>query len=183
MGFFDLDNQSEEARDAAGPDPPREFRTRSVPQLFLVCRESYRVAMEKIYEKSFGSQYGLPKTWFNFDLDTLYLDWGYYDGDDLADGNIFFEFSPREIGAYTKRVRSLAIYKGDHPIIINPGYFIDHVLATFGNVQNLCLAAPDYKLDDSGDLVFLEFDDVVDDPAYSDDIHPAVREIFPGMEN
>jgi hypothetical protein len=41
-----------------------------------VCRESYRV-VSHLYVKAFGSRRpeAFTKTWFNFDLDTLYLDW------------------------------------------------------------------------------------------------------------
>ena len=183
MGFFDLDHQPEEARIGAGPYPPWGFRTRSIPPLFLVCRESYRVAKEKIYKKSFGSKCALPRTWFNFELDTLYLDWGYYESHKYGEDGILFDFDSWDFGEDIKRVQHLAIYKGKHPICQDTGGSIKNVLSTSGHVQDLVLAPPDYKPDDAGDLVFLEWDDVIDDPAYSDGLHPVVADMFPGLEN
>jgi hypothetical protein len=186
MGFFDLDHQPEQTRVDVGPDPPWEFRTRSVPPLFLVCRESHRIAKEKIYQKSFGSPYGMPRTWFNFEVDTLYLDWGYYvydDDDDDDDDTIEFQFFPEVLSEDVKKVQHLAIYSGKHPDSYLPAQLINDVLSKFGHVQNLLLALPDYKHGGSADLVFLEWDDVMDDPAYSEEFHPVVDQMFPDVEN
>jgi 2EXR family len=72
MGFFDLDHQSEAARHGQGPHPYERFRTRSIPPLFLVCKESHLVA-EKLYKKAFRTEYTFPSTLFNFEHDILYL--------------------------------------------------------------------------------------------------------------
>ncbi|KAI9053853.1 hypothetical protein LZ554_002800 [Drepanopeziza brunnea f. sp. 'monogermtubi'] len=44
-----------------------------VPSLLLACYESYQVA-SKLYTKSFSALGSIAQTWFNFKVDTLYLD-------------------------------------------------------------------------------------------------------------
>ena len=128
----------------------------------------------------------MPRTWFNFEVDTLYLDWGYYvydDDDDDDDDTIEFQFFPEVLSEDVKKVQHLAIYSGKHPDSYLPAQLINDVLSKFGHVQNLLLALPDYKHGGSADLVFLEWDDVMDDPAYSEEFHPVVDQMFPDVEN
>jgi hypothetical protein len=96
VAFFEPDPQSEAARLSQGPGPVLSFRSQSIPTLFLICKESYLVA-EKLYTKSFGTEDTLPSTWFNFELDTLYLDWGcsFEDENDHEIGDVIFNFFPR----------------------------------------------------------------------------------------
>ena len=49
------------------------FRSESIPSVLLVCKESYSVA-SKVYSRAFASLGAFPQTYFNFELDTLYLD-------------------------------------------------------------------------------------------------------------
>jgi hypothetical protein len=49
------------------------FKSESTIPLLYVCRESYGVA-SKLYSPAFGTESARPQTYFNFDLDTLYLD-------------------------------------------------------------------------------------------------------------
>ena len=50
------------------------FKSESlIPPIMLACRESFGVA-SKAYTRTFGSLGALPETYFNFKLDTLYLD-------------------------------------------------------------------------------------------------------------
>ncbi|KAE9369298.1 hypothetical protein N431DRAFT_485229, partial [Stipitochalara longipes BDJ] len=113
MGFFDLDHQPEQVRADAGPYPPWAFKTRSVPPLFLVCRESYLVAKEKIYTKSFGTEFRLPSIWFNFEVDILHLDWGYYLHEYEDDPEEFmFKYLPSDFSEDVKKVKNLTLYNG-----------------------------------------------------------------------
>jgi hypothetical protein len=53
------------------------IRTRAPPPVLLyVCRESFQVTC-KHYERVFGTKSTFPEVWFNFEIDTLYLDWGW----------------------------------------------------------------------------------------------------------
>jgi hypothetical protein len=186
MGFFDLDNQPESARLGQGPYQTWAFRARSIPLLFLVCRESYMVATQKVYTKSFGTEYSLPSTWFNFEHDILYLDWGYYLDDD---DDVRFDFNPNDLGEDVKNVRHLAIYNGRYPsnLILGPGIWIDHVLSYFGNVQSLTMTVPQHEDDDCADLVFLDYSDAREHREYLDDEeflhrpHPVVEELYPDL--
>ncbi|CZR63023.1 uncharacterized protein PAC_12920 [Phialocephala subalpina] len=45
-----------------------------IPDVFLSCREAYSV-VAKLYKRSFASEHSIPETYFNFELDVLYLDW------------------------------------------------------------------------------------------------------------
>lgn len=53
---------------------PGVFRNFSPPALLSVCKESYEVASKR-YELAFASYHGVPRTWFDFSQDYLYLDW------------------------------------------------------------------------------------------------------------
>jgi hypothetical protein len=121
------------------------------------------VAKEKIYTKSFGTDYGFPTTWFNFELDTLYLDWGYHLN---SNGDVIFKFFLEDFGEDVKKVQNLAIHSGEYPAGILASEWINAVLGYFGNVRNLTMVSPQYEDDDGADLVFLEWSDVIDTPAY-----------------
>jgi len=55
---------------------PRGFRSQAkLPGILLACKESFAVA-SKIYTRAFGTEHSSPQTWFNFEIDTLYLDLG-----------------------------------------------------------------------------------------------------------
>jgi hypothetical protein len=49
------------------------FTSYSSIAMLYVCRESYSVASQ-VYERAFGTTTAFAETWFNFNLDTLYLD-------------------------------------------------------------------------------------------------------------
>lgn len=49
------------------------YYSESTPGVLLACKESFEVA-SKVYSPAFASLGALPQTYFNFDLDTLYLD-------------------------------------------------------------------------------------------------------------
>jgi hypothetical protein len=71
------------------------------PNLLFVCRESFEVAT-KHYTKAFGTCNASPSTWFDFERDTLYLDW-----DIIAEE----ELVPRDfLISEASRVRHLATF-------------------------------------------------------------------------
>ncbi|KAK0118690.1 hypothetical protein ONS96_011777 [Cadophora gregata f. sp. sojae] len=44
------------------------------PDILAVNKESFEVVSSR-YERVFGTVYGIPQTWFDFDRDFLYVDW------------------------------------------------------------------------------------------------------------
>ena len=168
MSFFDLDHQPAMARGDEGPDPVETFRTRSIPPLFSVCRESYSVAIEKIYTKSFASDYALPATWFNFELDILYLDRQrtseYNDDGEIID--VFSNFDDTDISADIKKVQNLAMYIPQALVEFPAGELINETLSHFGNVRDLVLVPTQDEREDCAELAFLEFREAVDGPEY-----------------
>jgi hypothetical protein len=65
----------------------------------LVCQESYKV-VRKQYSKAFGTEASAPTTLFNFEIDTLYLDWGCI----LRDGVPRISFNEHELSDDIKLV-------------------------------------------------------------------------------
>ncbi|QSZ31076.1 hypothetical protein DSL72_000637 [Monilinia vaccinii-corymbosi] len=49
-----------------------EYRSPMQISLASVCRES-REIVQSLYVKTFGTETAIPKTWFNFEIDTLYI--------------------------------------------------------------------------------------------------------------
>jgi len=45
------------------------------PTILYVCRKAFGVA-SKTYSRAFGTCDGFAETWFSFETDILYLDWG-----------------------------------------------------------------------------------------------------------
>lgn len=118
----------------------------------------------ELYTKSFGTEATLPSTWFNFEIDTLYLDWEYEV--DNYDASVSFIFVPEDIEDVEK-VHHLAIYNGKYPDDVSPAGWIDHILGYFGNIESLTLVARENEdADDCGNLMFLEPPDVMQNPEY-----------------
>ncbi|PVH80435.1 hypothetical protein DL98DRAFT_654825 [Cadophora sp. DSE1049] len=170
--------------------PEFGFRSRSVPVLFCLCVESHKVARNTC-TKCFGTETYAPTTGFNFDLDTLYLDWGAgrvagY-GNTVENTGFEFYFSPDNLGDDVKPVQKLALYYGAYPIDLHASVRIDHVLERFGHVQRLTIVPPRVEEEEEKDhanLVYLEYVDVVESPDYliaicSDGSHPLPWEVFP----
>lgn len=185
MCFFYMDNQPMQVRTTQVPEPYYSFQSRSVPSLFFACRESHLVA-RTIYTKSFGTDYVAPSTWFNFEVDILYLDW-----DHGADGEysvVEFSFGPEHLNEDIRKVRNLAIYDGKYPDNIMSLVFINKVLTEFGNVKNL-MFVPSYDppLDeDCATLVFLDKWDVMESLVWAGDeelYHPIFVDEFPELED
>ncbi|CAG8959430.1 hypothetical protein HYFRA_00001328 [Hymenoscyphus fraxineus] len=138
-GFFDMDHQPEAARMTQGPEGYCHFASRSVPILFLICKESHHVARQ-MYTKAFGTRYAPPSTWFNFELDTLYLNWGVsYDENDYE--RWWLCYHPEHLDADIEKVQNLALYDGEYPNDVwKVEIFID-VLRRFTGVRNVWLVS------------------------------------------
>jgi len=124
-----------------------------------VCWESYKVAA-KAYSLVFGTKEAFPSTWFNFEEDTLYLDWGWqnwhaYKPTDFLEGEAI-------------RVRHLAI---DGEVSLSsdsrPDQLFDQflesrvadILLSFPNLKTLTINAYPWDAEDPQDfpeLVFTE---------------------------
>lgn len=49
-----------------------------IPDVFLACKEAYAVAIKQ-YKRTFACAHSMPETYFNFERDTLYMDWENFD--------------------------------------------------------------------------------------------------------
>ena len=166
--FFDVrweDSDAEEMSDddreerRFGPeDPPRGFRSQSpestAPALVFVCRESLEVAA-RFYTKAFGDDYAFPETWFDFEIDTLYLDWGWHGVSDTP-------FGAADFGDDVLKVKHLALYNSRDDYQLrgteeNEG-LVCEILDEFCNLETLTLV--NRRHDESGektsDLVFMD---------------------------
>jgi len=93
---------------------------------------------------AFGSEVVAPSTLLNFEVDTLYLDWGYWispfppptspDRGWIELGNL--EFWPEDLSEDVLKVRNLAIYNGteEYPIAQPLHLWFAQILVRFGNV-------------------------------------------------
>ena len=186
MGFFDMDQQSGVARFYQGPHPPWRFISRSIPPLFWICKESYSVA-EKMYAKSFGTQFTFPSTWFNFELDTLHLDWGYDPNEELDEEDeidmdeIMITYAPGTLSQDVRKVQSLALNAEQYPAGMSSERWLHLILSHFGNVQNLYMVVPPRADEDCANLVFLEKSDVPEDPQRRGERHPVWKELYPDL--
>ncbi|TVY82018.1 hypothetical protein LSUE1_G007084 [Lachnellula suecica] len=182
MGFFDVDNQQEDAQFDNGPEPVSRFRCLSnVPPFFLICKESHLVA-KKIYTKSFGTDYAAPSIWFNFDLDVLYM--GHVIEDDSGPPDR--TFLADDLGQDGKKVQNLALCNESYP---EGGDWINIVLGTLGSVRTLTMVAAQNYDFYCNNLVFLDHSDVLESPEYSvhalepeEYLHPLTWSSFFGLE-
>ncbi|KAH9213561.1 hypothetical protein DL95DRAFT_524404 [Leptodontidium sp. 2 PMI_412] len=181
MGFFDLDHQPVGTELGYGPDPIWGFRSRSVPVLFYVCRESYSVAL-KVYSKCFGTDSSAPATWFNFNLDTLYLDWG-----DLESRIMWsyreLNYSPKDLSDDVKGVQNLALHNGSMA-----ASYIDRILHRCGNVLSLTMVPRLIDVTDLTSLVYLDEEDGLETAKHRVEdeeihVHPVIQSDHPEWES
>lgn len=91
------------------PQHPFGFRSPSTVNLLYVNSESREVAL-KHYERAFGTEWKSPMTWFDFKVDTLYVDWGFAKRTKAkCDAYAFAAWS---FGGCAAKVKTLATY--DH---------------------------------------------------------------------
>lgn len=173
-----------------GEQPAQEdsIRSRSVPVLFSICKES-RSAAEEIYTKAFES--ALQFTWFNFDLDIFYPEWN-------IELRAAHNYPPNHLsnllGEDTKKIKNLALhYPWQNGKWVKPEIEkrIDRLLTICGEVKNLTLVVPDLldKADHCSNLEFLEYEDVYDKIEWSPyparperTISPLLDVVFPKFQ-
>lgn len=120
------------------------------PEITYVCRESYRV-VSRHHTKAFAYPESISGTYFNFDLDTLYIrcyDFAHYfiyrGLDSIIDGLIGnFRLVDQDS---LRKVRKLAIML---PCYYEPNEmdeFLDELLSTFEGLKELFLVVRDYNL-------------------------------------
>jgi hypothetical protein len=133
----------------------RGFRTRAPPPVLLyVCRESSQVAC-KYYERVFGTKTTFPEVWFNFEIDTLYLDWGW----PRENPNVFY-YDGWFVAAELERVQYLALYNQESTMRNHQYECEEELLAVslkaFPNAKKVTLNGlrPCHTIADSGTLVF-----------------------------
>ncbi|KAH7355304.1 hypothetical protein BKA65DRAFT_498104 [Rhexocercosporidium sp. MPI-PUGE-AT-0058] len=184
MGFFDLDHQPESARVGYGPLPIWGFRSRSVPVLFYVCRESYNMALS-IYSRCFGTGCSAPATWFNFDLDTLYLDWGVAENRGAEPPDLPLEFSLMDLSDDVKRVQNLALHNNS---LVD--FDLDRILRHCGNVRSLTMVPKLIDVTDFTSLDYLDEEDglealdyLVEDGEEDVRLHPIIQSEHPEWES
>lgn len=160
-----------------------------LPPLLLVCKESNAIG-RTLYNLSFGSPYSCASTWFNFDIDTLYLDWGYEcpprEWEEEVPENVF-SFYPKDISDISK-VKNLAIWTSDE--LCDVGKWFDQILGAFGNVRNFTLvrAEPLEQIYGNSNLVFLEHAEMLEQanwlPLPGDNFtetHRLLKQRYPGL--
>lgn len=166
-------------------DSPRfGFRSPSTMPVLLACRESYRIGAS-VYTKAFGSDSAFPETWFDFEQDTLYLDW---DSPILNVGDIYDAPMPTHAG----QVQHLAILHC--PDWYQSPRYLHRVLRRFGNVKtfsmimkrhccefdNLALMDP-FDFDAKVDLLESPDDEILEEK-YNQDQNRYLGEAFNAME-
>jgi hypothetical protein len=135
-----------------GPLPYIGFGSRSRVSIMLyACRESRGIA-SKIYSKAFGSNVSPPLTWFDFERDTLYLDWGCIEEKQVG-------FWLGELSADIRRVENLAVFDAPASSKMLPPdadytFWIDKVLQSFTNVRRFTIVDRDHDFRESSDLVW-----------------------------
>jgi hypothetical protein len=133
------------------------FITRAPPPVLLyVCRESFEVA-SRHHPRVFGTAYSPPTVSFNFQKDTLYLDWA-FPGPSLRNPYELKDFSWVELA----KVRYLAVEcDEDYAEALgfeNTEEFLAMVLGYFPSLEKLTISSVDayHSIEDSGDLVFMK---------------------------
>lgn len=132
--FFD-DTEGEEGNivlgETFGPGVAFALRSSKNPGIFTACKESFQLAT-KTYSLAFGTSRAMPTIWFNFDIDTLYLD-----GESMESYN--YEITClADYGTDVSRVRKLAIDTTTSEWSALP-FGIDYLLGCFEHVEELAI--------------------------------------------
>jgi hypothetical protein len=130
------------------------FTTRAPPPVLLyVCRKPFEVA-SKHHRRVFGTAYSPPKVSFNFEGDTLYLDWNLH--------QLWNAYAPRDFSwVELAKVRYLAIVwneiYAEELNLDGKEEFLAMVLSYFLNLERLTISNVDAfpSFSNSGDLVFM----------------------------
>lgn len=93
----------------------------------------------------------MPVTWFNFEIDTLYLDWGWHGFSGLS-------FDAGHLGDVASQVKHLAIYHSPQDLQLrgmgDPEELLCEILVEFCNLETLTLVNRRHN-DRVSDLVFM----------------------------
>jgi hypothetical protein len=118
-----------------------------------VCKESFE-AMKHSYERAFGSEAAFPETWFNFDLDTLYVDWG-----GVETGGI--SFRPEDVAAKVKHLAVL--HTGPNYVRwgLTHEQWLSYIFFEFCNLQTLTLVHKRHVFGRRKQLVFMKPTDLI----------------------
>lgn len=134
------------------------FHSRCPPPVILeVCRESYRVAT-RFYRKAFGTSSGFPEIWFNYDVDTLFLDFGH---GTLGKG-YYPQYRLSSFGVEDrKRVRYLLLAENEHILsddeYYQPEDWVAQILLHFTGVKKITRSVfGDYYCEHQGDEIVLK---------------------------
>jgi len=138
------------------------------PALLSVCRESYCVAT-RYYKRSFGTASSFPETWFDFDLDTLYLDMGVFE-----QGR---RYNPSHLSCDAWLVKNLAVFS--RPFLFNRTRswesYLAAVISSFPRVKGFVHVARRHGVEDCRDLSFMDPIDIDETVAvYSEPYDPDV---------
>jgi hypothetical protein len=141
-----------------GPGKPCQgfFSPCPAPDLLFVCKESFEV-MEHFYARTFGSEAAFPETWFNFDLDSLYVDWG-----GVETGGI--SFRPEDFGGVAAKVKHLAVlHTGPNYIRrrLTHEQWLSYILFEFCNLQTLTLVQGRHVSGRREQLAFMKPTDLI----------------------
>ena len=102
-----------------------------IPPLLLACHESFKAA-SRAYTRTFSSLGSLPQTYFNYALDTLFVDWESCPGSVLEIESLLRSFAFRD---EFSKIERLAIH---NEILLEfymaYGEILCDILALFGNV-------------------------------------------------
>lgn len=124
------------------------FRSESkTPTLVQLCQESLAV-VEKHHSRTFGEAGAYPEVWFNLDIDTLYVDWGW-------DHGHRYEYGPQTLGNFIRRVKNPAVYH-DVGGFLDRDYihyedFLRDLISGFSSLETLTLVNRRHRLSDKRD--------------------------------
>jgi hypothetical protein len=130
--------------------------TLMIQELADTCQES-RSAVKASYSKTFGDIGAFPNVWFNFNADTLYLNWG------LESGRL--DYRPDDLGDVASKVKHLAIHQRPYNLRVRYDHeeCILKALASFSNVETLTMVNQRHQLAEQvNDCSNLDFMDPVE---------------------
>jgi len=138
-GWNTDDDADPDEQNLDGPETLWGFRTKSpAPVVLFVCRESHEVGA-KVYTRCFPSLGGCPTIWFNYQLDTLYLNLdSFSERIVIPDGarmsvNGLDHFNPEELA----KVENLCFYLENlGSAAKNYGRWLACLLGSFGGVKS-----------------------------------------------
>jgi 2EXR family len=135
------------------------------PAVLFVNREAHEVGA-KCFEKAFPSEVALAQTWFDFDLDTLYIRYDKFNNQVLSTHEGVIE-AIRALCRYEDfvRIKNLALMispQGDTHSYADLAEEVAEILSIFRGVQNLTLSFHHYERDpnDRSPISFIDHIDL-----------------------